>query len=115
MLPDMFRLLSAEFWGPFTAWLSVSVLMPLVTAYFFNFKLKAATKRNVQAQVDPLVFNLMKTFFAWLAFNQGFDFFVLGKDSLARVNASLLGNHQGLMVGTGICTLLRLYEAVLKI
>ncbi|MCJ1431554.1 hypothetical protein MMC27_000907 [Xylographa pallens] len=120
--PDLFQLLSSEFWSTFQIWVATSVMLPLFFSYFFNMTLKAKNGhvrhgRNVQSsmQYDPLTYNISKALIAWLVYAQGLrlgGFF--NNQSVAVLEAAIPGGLQGVLIGTGIGALTSIYEAVLK-
>ena len=120
-VPDLFALLSSEFWITFSLWLATSVLLPLMFSYFFNLTLKAKHgnvrhAKNVQpaAQYDPLTYNISKALISWLVYSQGVR---LGgwidAESVVKLETAIPGGHQGVLIGTGIGILTSIYEAVL--
>ena len=121
-VPDLFVLLSSEFWTTFSLWLATSVLLPVMFSYFFNLTLKAKHggirhAKNMQpaVQYDPLTFNISKALIAWLVYAQGIR---LGgwvnAESVDKLETAIPGGHQGVLIGTGIGALTSMYEAVLK-
>ncbi len=120
-IPDLFLLLTSAFWSPFSLWVTTSLFMPLAFAYFFNLTLTAKhghanRSRNPQAaQFDPLTFNVAKALITWLVYSQGLNLGgLVSEESVLKVNASVPGGYQGMMIGAGIGALTSLYEAVLK-
>lgn len=124
-LPDLFFLLTAAFWGPFTLWLSTSVLLPLVFAYFINLTLKhraggSSTRGHAAAaksahSFDPLTFNVAKALVAYLVYSQEVRFGgLIGDDSVERVAGALPAGPTGIFIGAGIGAVASIYEAVLK-
>ena len=121
MIPDLFLLLTSAFWSPFSLWLSISLLLPLACAYFFNLTLKAKHAHGTRgrssqtAQIDPLIFNTAKALITWLVYSQGVKFGgLVGQETVAKVNGAVPGGYLGMMIGAGIGTLTSMYEAVLK-
>lgn len=121
-VPDLFVLLSPEFWRVFSLWVATSVALPVVCSYLFNLTLKAkhggvrhAKNLQLAAQYDPLSYNIAKALVAWLVYAQGVR---LGgwvnAESVAKLEAALPGGHQGVLIGAGIGVLTTIYEAVLR-
>lgn len=125
-LPDLFVLLTTEFWGPFLTWLTTSVLMPLGNAYFFNL---TATAANVarstkpydptasttpeEYRTDPLTFAVTKALVAYLVHYKGFNFMgLLGDESLKIVGAGVGKDTQ--LIGSGIAGLAAIWESILR-
>lgn len=121
-VPDLFVLLSSEFWLTFSLWLATSVLLPMTFSYFFNLPLKAkhghvkhAKNAQSSTQYDPLTFNISKALITWLVYTKGIRIggWVNG-GSVAKLDAAFPGGHQGVLIGTGIGALTSIYEAVLN-
>ena len=120
-LPNLFELLEPEFWSISSLWFLTSIFIPLTSAYFFNLALKtSSTQRQTRstpsvAQFDMLSFNVAKALITWLVYSKGFRLYgLLGNDSVEKLNGATPGGYRGLLIGTGICTLTSIYEAVLK-
>lgn len=129
-VPDVFVLLSASFWAPFSLWLTTSVLLPLTLAYFFNLNLKVAggaphtygTRRAgtsaSQARrtiFDPLVFHVSKGLVAYLVYANQFTFWsTFSRPAIRRVAGAVPGGLRGLLTGSAVCALGSLYEAILR-
>lgn len=112
-LPDLFMLLTSDFWYPSLLWATVSLLVPLVFAYFFNFTVH--TKRSRQKPIDPLSFNIVKALGTWLVFNQGVRFNnYLTEETVLKVNLAVPGGSTGMLIGAGVGIVTSIYEAVLK-
>ncbi|MCJ1474524.1 hypothetical protein MMC13_003182 [Lambiella insularis] len=121
-VPDLFVLLSSDFWLTFSLWLATSVLMPMTFSYFFNLPLKAkhghvkhAKNEQASTPYDPLTFNISKALITWLVYAKGIRAggWVNG-ESVAKLEAAFPGGHQGVLIGTSIGALTSIYEAVLK-
>lgn len=121
-VPDLFVLLSSDFWGIFGLWIATSVALPVMFSYVFNLTLKAkhggvrhAKHLQSAAQYDPLSYNIAKGLVAWLVYVQGVR---LGgwvnAESVANLETTIPGGHQGVLVGAGIGALTSIYEAVLR-
>ncbi|KAI9777188.1 MAG: hypothetical protein M1839_009031 [Geoglossum umbratile] len=124
-LPDLFLLLTSSFWSPFTLWISTSLLIPLVFAYFFNITLRAKTSHHMGARArpspepqylfDPLAFNIVKALVTWLVFAQGLRFGgLVGDGTVDRIQGSVPGGYEGVLIGAGVGVLVSIYDAVLK-
>ncbi|KAK2874992.1 hypothetical protein FQN49_001873 [Arthroderma sp. PD_2] len=130
-IPDLFVLLTASFWSPFLLWITTSIALPSIAAYFININLKmsqsaahsAGARRTAASSAqdkckacgDPLVFNVSKALVATLVYSNGFNFWDLfSTESLHRVAGAVPGGQAGLMVGSALCTLGSLYEAILR-
>ncbi|RAL58575.1 hypothetical protein DID88_003351 [Monilinia fructigena] len=113
-IPDLFLLLTASFWGPFTLWLATSLLLPLLGAYFFNLTNKPNT-RTKSYSFDPLTFNIVKGLLTFVVYAQGATFGgLVDLEHVARINSAFYGGYQSILVGTGIGILVTVYDAALK-
>lgn len=113
-VPDLFLLLTASFWNPFTLWLSTNLLVPLFASYFFNLTNKPSA-RNARYSFDPLTFNIVKGLLALVIYGQDATFGgIVDLESVARINAALYGGFQSVLLGSGIGILVTMYDAVLK-
>ncbi|KAI9816312.1 MAG: hypothetical protein M1827_001914 [Pycnora praestabilis] len=121
---DLFLLLTTSFWSPFLVWASKSVLIPLFFAYFFNLTLKphrsshstrSHSPSSKSHQFDPLTFNIVKALSTWMIHSQGVRCFGwIDETSVMRIEASVYGGYQGMMVGAAIGAVTSIYDAVLK-
>lgn len=118
-VPDLFLLLTSSFWGPTTLWASTSLIIPLIAAYFFNLTGKPTRSRSHTTHFnytfDPLTFNIVKALLTFVIYGQDVTFGgMVDLEYVARINSALFGGWQGVLVGTGVGTLVTLYEAVLR-
>jgi hypothetical protein len=118
-IPDLFLLLTSSFWGPATLWAFTSLLIPLFAAYFFNLTAKPSRTRSHSTHFtyafDPLTFSIVKGLLTYVVYGQDVTFGgLVDLEYVARINSALYGGWQGVLVGTGISSLVTLYEAVLK-
>jgi len=120
-VPDLFLTFTAGFWSMFTIWSLMSFVLPALSAYLFNLTVKAKNSSKVTrsshaaATFDPLTFNITKALLTWLVYSEGYK--LAGYPSIhtvGRIQDSLPGGHQGVLIGTGIGILTSIYEAVLK-
>ena len=128
--PDVFVLLSADWWSVFVLWLMTSVVLPMTCAYFFNLTHKSksggagpgahkGTRAAVAAQpaleYDPLTFNVAKGLVMYLLYAQNVRAFGWPSyASMERVERSVPGGYQGTLIASGIGALVSVYEAVLR-
>ena len=117
-IPDMFLLLTSDFWGPTILWLVTTLFVPLIAAYFFNLTAKPRSRShavNFNYNVDPMTFNIVKALMVYLVFGQDVTFGGrVDLESVARINEALYGGWQGALVGTGIGTIVTIYDALHK-
>lgn len=125
LLPDLFVILTAGFWGPFLAWLTTAILVPLGNAYFFNLTATAANVARSKPydptistapegyKTDPLTFAVTKALVAYLVHYKGFNFMgLLGGESLKIVEAGVGRETQ--IIGAGIAGLAAVWESILR-
>ncbi|KAK2790245.1 hypothetical protein FQN53_000011 [Emmonsiellopsis sp. PD_33] len=132
--PDLFVLVGSSFWAPFFLWISTSVCLPSLFAYFFNFSLKisqqsaspghtygtrrtttAANQAAARGDFDPLVFNVAKALVAYLVYAGQVNLCdVFSRHTIATVSGSVPGGLPGLLTGSAIGVLGSLYEAILR-
>jgi hypothetical protein len=125
LLPDLFVLLTTDFWGPFLAWLTTAILVPLGNAYFFNLTATAASVARSKPydptistsaeeyKTDPLTFAVTKALVAYLVHYKSFNFLgLLGSESLKVVEAGVGRETQ--LIGAGIAGLAAVWESALR-
>ncbi|KKZ61317.1 hypothetical protein EMCG_04034 [[Emmonsia] crescens] len=131
-VPDLFVMLDASFWGPFSLWLTTSIFLPSLLAYFFNLSLKisqqgshaygtrrttttAAARLAGTGSLDPLVYNVSKALVSYLVYTNNFTFWdMYRRMTVMTVSGSVPGGLPGLLTGSAIGTLGSLYEAILR-
>lgn len=126
-LPNLFLLLDKPFWAPFSLWVTTSLLLPLLCAYFINIPLKASLKHHygtrratsIQTapsnQFDPLVYNIAKALVAYIVYAQHSTLLGLfTSDTIETVMNNVVGGYQGMITGAIIAGIMALYEAILK-
>lgn len=118
-IPDLFLLLTASFWGPALLWAFTAFIVPLTAAYFVNLtskpKSRSSHASHFSYEFDPLTFNIVKALLVFVVFGQDVTFGgLVDLESVARINSALYGGWQGVLVGTGIGTLVTLYDAIKK-
>lgn len=125
--PDLFALITPEFWGPFSLWVLTTIIAPTLVGYFFNYPLRTATThshstRRATAQqdaapnVDPVVFNIAKALVSYLVYATSGPFGVgpYSKTTIQTVDAGIPFGYSGLITTSLIAGTIALYEAVLK-
>ena len=101
-MPDLFALLTWQFWGPVGVWYFTSIALPLLGSWFINLRGDGGH--------DAVSFNAVKALVAWIVFMKG----GLGGESKAVVERGVPGGPAGLLVGAGVGILAGVYDAVLK-
>lgn len=125
--PDLFALVTPDFWAPFSLWVLTTVILPTLVGYFFNYPLRAATThshntRRATAQhdaapnVDPVVFNVAKALISYLVYAASGPFGVwpYSKTTIQTVNTGLPFGYGSLLTTSLIGATIALYEAVLR-
>ncbi|PLN79300.1 hypothetical protein BDW42DRAFT_173115 [Aspergillus taichungensis] len=119
-VPDLFVLVDSVFWAPFSLWLLTSLVLPLVAAYFFNFRLNSVSSRRKEegggvGSFDPLSFNLAKAIIAYFVYGRDFDFWgAYVYLTLHKVNMAVPGQWRGTVAGAAIGAVGALYEEILR-
>jgi hypothetical protein len=119
MIPDLFLLLTASFWGPATLWALTSLVIPLVASYFFNLTQRPKTGRShtthFNYSFDPLTFNIVKALLTYVVFVQENTLCgLVDLEYVARINSALYGGPPSVLVGCGIGILVTFYEAIIR-
>ncbi|KAI6801892.1 hypothetical protein KC361_g1509 [Hortaea werneckii] len=127
--PDLFQLLSSEFWFPTLLWSATSLLLPALAAYFFNLTLRPVHRRTsagggvgvsvtvARYTFDPLMFNVVKAIATWMVYSRGVGTGRSGwldPEVVGTVEGAMWGGYQGVLVGCYVCVLAAVYEAVLR-
>ncbi|KAK3638768.1 hypothetical protein LTR56_012875 [Elasticomyces elasticus] len=114
--PDLFELLTADFWLPTLLYATTSIFIPALFAYFFNLTTRnvnrhGATVSVARYTVDPLIFNVVKAILTYVVYGQLVGANVFGVENVATVRNAMIGGHQGVLVGCYVCILASVYEA----
>ncbi|KAJ5149114.1 hypothetical protein N7448_000692 [Penicillium atrosanguineum] len=123
-VPDVFVMITGEFWASLTLWALTSVVLPLIAAWFINLSWMAATggqsvrrtrSASTRASFDPLTFNIAKALLVYKVFVEHFNYFDLFSNyTIVKVNAVVPGRWKGMLTGTAIGVIGTLYEAILR-
>lgn len=126
-LPNLFLLLEKSFWAPFSLWITTSLLLPLLCAYFINIPLKTSlshhygTRRATSIQTapsnqfDPIIYNISKALVAYVVYAQHSTLLGLFQHfTITTVNENIPGAYQGILTGAAVAGIIGIYEAVLK-
>jgi hypothetical protein len=134
-LPDLWLLLTSQWWAPATLWSLTSWVLPLIVSYFFNLTLRSNTHHKSssrQYQIDPLTYNIVKAILAYSAYqvpttadahmagqpnvylarNPGWGPF--SESSVSTVRDNVPGGYYGTQIGALVGVLVSLYDAALK-
>ncbi|KAI7540622.1 hypothetical protein KC317_g17144, partial [Hortaea werneckii] len=131
--PDLFQLLSSDFWLPTLLWSTTSLLLPALAAYFFNLTLRPVHRRAgggaggavsvtvARYTFDPLMFNVVKAIATWMVYSRGVGTTTtgmgagwIGEEVVRTVEGAMCGGYQAVLVGCYVCVLAAVYEAVLR-
>ena len=115
-VPDLFRLLTGEFWSTTFLWSSTSLLLPLLFAYFYNLGLHEVKRHGARVTVarysaDPLTFNVVKALLTFLAYGQGVTLGLFSNKVAYRVDHAMFGGYQGVLIGAYVGILAAIYDA----
>ncbi|KAK4892140.1 hypothetical protein LTR27_009324 [Elasticomyces elasticus] len=114
--PDLFKLLTADFWLPTLLYATTSIFVPALFAYFFNLTTRnvnrhGATVSVARYTVDPLIFNVAKAILTYVVYGQLVGANIFGVENVATVRNAMVGGHQGVLIGCYVCILASVYEA----
>lgn len=113
--PDLFVLLTADFWAPTLLWLTISTLIPAVSGWMVNLTQAHGVSRKHQYAVDPVVFNVVKGVMAWLVFVRRWQIGGLVDPKVAgTVDGCIWGGVWGMIVASGAGAFAGVWEGVLK-
>ncbi|KAF2817055.1 uncharacterized protein BDZ99DRAFT_484083 [Mytilinidion resinicola] len=133
--PNLWLLLTSDFWAPATLWSLTSILFPLVASYFVNLTLRSNTQHKTNKKTytaDPLTFNIVKALLAYTIYPlvtvakvQGIppvpvaEYVVpawgpFSSDTVTTISKSVPGGPAGLLIGAGVGVLAAIYDAALK-
>lgn len=115
-IPDLFQILTADFWSMSLLWASTSIFVPLLFAYIYNLSVRDVKRGGNRVTVarysfDPLVYNIVKAILAWTVYAQGYTFGFLNKHVILSVDAAMLGGHNLILIGSYVGILVSLYDA----
>ncbi|KAF1811608.1 hypothetical protein P152DRAFT_60891 [Eremomyces bilateralis CBS 781.70] len=110
--PNVYMLASQEYWSWITVWLTTSVGLPLLAAYFCNMTLGA--KASFEKKFDPFTFHVVKAMVAWLVFGQGITLGLANSLTIRQVNSAFFGGYQFLLLGSAIGMVASVYDAILR-
>lgn len=122
-VPDMFLLLTSNFWSPALTWILTSLVIPSFVGYFFNLSATSPPPPSrvrprpsyADYVVDPLTFSIVKALVSFVVYGQGVNFGGLLNDlSIMRLENAVYGGYKGILTGTAITGLVSIYDAVLR-
>jgi len=115
-VPDLFALLTPEFWKPTLLWSATNLFVPLTFAYFYNLTVHTVKRNNARVRVvrynyDPLVFNIVKCMIVSAVYGAGFLHGYVNMDTVLAIGDSQYSGYNGMMMGCFVCGLCSLWEA----
>ena len=119
MLPNLFLLLDPNFWSTSILWASVSILIPLFFAYFYNLSIRDVKRHGnrvtvARYQADPLTFHVVKALATVIIFDKTFKFTfggLLDQSVVQEVESAVYGGYRGMLLGSYVGMIAALYEA----
>ena len=116
MIPDLFALLTPQFWKPTLLWSATNLFVPLTFAYFYNLTVHTVKRNNVRVRVvrynyDPLVFNVVKCMIVSAVYGAGFLSGYVDDDIAIAIGESQYSGFTGMMLGCFVCGLCSVWEA----
>lgn len=115
-IPDLFALLTPEFWLPTLLWSATNLFVPLAFAYFYNLTVHTVKRNNARVRVvrynyDPFTFNVVKCMLVSTVYGAYLlDGWVSGS-TVRTVNNSQYGGYTGVLMHCYVCGLYALWEA----
>ena len=116
-LPDLFRLVTPEFWSTTTLWATTSILVPLLFAYFYNLSTHDVKHHGARVTVsrytaDPLTFNVVKGLMTLIVYQAGHTFGLFDQSVATNVTEALYGGYRGMLISSYVGVVAAIYEAV---
>ncbi|KAI4245244.1 MAG: hypothetical protein L6R40_002601 [Gallowayella cf. fulva] len=111
-LPDLFALLTSQFWLPVLLWLSTSIFIPSLAAWTLNLRHAYAQSQDGDGPggYDPVTFGVVKGLVAWIIFLRN----GLEGEAKGVVEGSVPGGGFGMVIGAGVGVLAGFWEGVLR-
>lgn len=118
-IPDLFALLTPQFWKPTLLWSATNLFVPLTFAYFYNLTVHTVKRNNAKVRVvrynyDPLVFNVVKCIIVSAVYGAGFLHGYVDDELVVAVGNSQYSGYSGMMLGGFVCALCSVWEATQK-
>lgn len=115
-VPDLFQLLSPDFWLPTLLWSATHLFVPLLFAYFYNLTVHTVKRNNARVRVvrydyDPFTFNVAKAMIVSTVYGAYILRGWVSDETVAVVDASQYGGYSGTLMGTYVCGLYALWVA----
>ncbi|KAF2870627.1 hypothetical protein BDV95DRAFT_496104 [Massariosphaeria phaeospora] len=133
-IPELWLLLTSDWWAPATLWSLTSWVLPLLVSYFFNLTLRSNTQRESpsrQSTIDPFTFNIVRAILAYSAYRipvigaglvgepgiaraQTLNWGPFSEATVRTVRENVPGEYYGLQIGSVVGLLVSLYTAALQ-
>ena len=115
-LPDLFQLLTEEFWITTALWCATSWVVPGIFAYFYNLSTHIVRRGGTRVSemrypFDPLVFHVVKAIATLVVHQNLYTFGLVDSFYVHKINTSIFGGAQAMMVGSIVGIIVSLYEA----
>jgi hypothetical protein len=115
-IPDLFALLTPQFWKPTLLWSATNLFVPLTFAYFYNLTVHTVKRNNARVRVvrynyDPLVFNIVKCMIVSTVYGAGLLHGYVDQEVVLDIGLSQYGGYTGMMLGCFVCGLCSIWEA----
>lgn len=115
-IPDLFALLTSEFWYPTLLWSFTNLIIPLGFAYLYNLTVHTVKRNNARVRVvrynyDPFTFNVVKCMLVSTVYGAFILHGYIDNSIAVTVGASQYGGYGGMMMGCYVCGLCSLWEA----
>jgi len=115
--PDLFALLTPEFWNPTLLYATTSIIIPSIFAYFFNLTIRDVKRQGARVSVarytlDPLTFNIVKAILTYVIYGQHLTLSYPIFTAAGSIERAMFGGYQGMLVGCYVGMLASVYEAV---
>lgn len=115
-VPNLFLLLTPDFWLPTLLWAATNLLIPLFFAYFYNLTVHTVKRNNARVRVvrynyDPFTFNVVKSLLVSTVYGAGILHNYVDRSIIGAVNDSQYGGFSGMIMGCYVCGAVSLWAA----
>jgi len=114
-VPNLFALLSGDFWKPTILWASTSIFIPALFAYFFNLTVHSVKRHGARIKVvrydyDPVTFNIVKMLLTSAVYGNGLFDGLVHPETAFRVSNSQYGGYNGILMSTFVGVIFSIWE-----
>lgn len=115
-IPNLFALLTPDFWLPTLLWSATNLFIPLIFAYFYNLTVHTVKRNNAKVRVvrynyDPFTFNVVKCILVSTVYGAYVLHGYVSNVLVQIVDQSQYGGYNGVLMGCYVCGLYSLWEA----